>query len=72
MTLSGANQRIDIVFGTPIGPGETFDIHIPIRYLSDSGFVLTQTATIPEPASVVIWSLLGGLAVAVGWWRRRR
>jgi len=27
---------------------------------------------IPEPATLIIWSLLGGLGVGLGWWRRRR
>ena len=26
----------------------------------------------PEPASVIVWSLLAALGIAVGWWRRRR
>ena len=27
---------------------------------------------IPEPSPLIIWSLLGALGIAVGWWRRRR
>lgn len=27
---------------------------------------------IPEPASLIVWSLLGALGITVGWWRRRR
>jgi len=27
---------------------------------------------IPEPSTVVIWSVLGAVAVGFGWWRRRR
>jgi len=27
---------------------------------------------IPEPSTLIIWSLLGTLAITVGWWRRRR
>ena len=30
-----------------------------------------QGDIIPEPVSVVIWSLLGVVGLAVGWWRRR-
>lgn len=26
----------------------------------------------PEPGALVIWSLLGGLAIGLGWWRKRR
>ena len=34
--------------------------------------VKISTAQIPEPSTLIIWSLLGGLAIAVGWWRRRK
>jgi hypothetical protein len=27
---------------------------------------------VPEPSTIIIWSLLGGLAITVGWWRRRK
>jgi hypothetical protein len=37
-------------------------------YLDD----VSVEATIPEPATLIIWSLLGGLAVSIGWWRRRK
>jgi len=30
------------------------------------------TATVPEPTTIIIWSLPGGLAIGLGWWRRRR
>jgi hypothetical protein len=30
------------------------------------------TGVIPEPASLVVWSLLGALGIGVAWWRRRR
>ena len=30
------------------------------------------TAPVPEPTTLIIWSLLGGLGVAVGWYRRRK
>jgi len=28
--------------------------------------------SIPEPSTVIIWSLLGALGSGVGWWRKRR
>ena len=31
---------------------------------------LTLSASVPEPATV--WLLLGGLAVSIGWWHRRK
>jgi hypothetical protein len=34
--------------------------------------ILAETATVtPEPSTLIIWSLLGGLGITVGWWRRR-
>lgn len=30
------------------------------------------TGIVPEPSTLIIWSLLGGLGIAVGWWRRRK
>lgn len=32
----------------------------------------TSTTTIPEPTTLIIWSLLGTLTITVGWWRRRK
>jgi hypothetical protein len=29
-------------------------------------------ATVPEPTTLAIWSLLGGHGLTIGWWRRRR
>jgi hypothetical protein len=29
-------------------------------------------ATVPEPATFIIWSILGGLGLTVGWWRKRK
>ncbi|MGA2060499.1 MAG: carbohydrate binding domain-containing protein [Thermoguttaceae bacterium] len=29
-------------------------------------------AAIPEPTTLIIWSLLGTLAITIGWWRRKR
>jgi hypothetical protein len=35
--------------------------------------VLTSTSTsVPEPTTLIIWSLLGALAITVGRWRQRR
>lgn len=33
---------------------------------------VSEPATIPEPSTFIIWSLLGTLAIGVGWWRRRK
>ena len=34
--------------------------------------VFGATASIPEPSTLIIWSLLGGLGIAFGYWRRRK
>lgn len=31
-----------------------------------------DVSPIPEPSTLIIWSLLGTLGIAVGWWRRRK
>jgi len=31
-----------------------------------------QESVIPEPSTLLIWSLLAGLGIGVGWWRRKR
>jgi hypothetical protein len=30
------------------------------------------TATVPEPSTLVIWSVLGGIGLAVNRWRKRK
>jgi hypothetical protein len=36
------------------------------------GTVADYNATIPEPSTLIIWSLLGSLAIGLGWWRQRK
>jgi hypothetical protein len=31
-----------------------------------------ETEQVPEPSTFIVWSLLGGLGMTFGWWRRRR
>ena len=38
---------------------------------SDLGFRVARVPAIPEPSTLVIWSLLGTLGVTMGWCRRR-
>jgi len=45
------------------GPGSTLSFALP----DDS-----SVDPVPEPATLIIWSLLGGLAVTIGWRCRRR
>jgi len=75
MTLSADQREMTIVFGTALAPGESFGVHIPIENLGDGpgAFSLSQNPTvIPEPASLIAWSVLGLIAYACAFWRRRR
>jgi hypothetical protein len=58
----------DIV-SVQIGPsqayGDAFAID-DVRFESGDGGV------VPEPSTLLIWSLLGCLGITVGWWRRRK
>jgi hypothetical protein len=40
-------------------------------WISSTGFY-ADAMNVPEPAAIVIWSILGGLAVGIGWRRRAR
>ncbi|MBN1589628.1 MAG: choice-of-anchor L domain-containing protein [Pirellulales bacterium] len=62
-----------------IGAG-THHIKIAIADVGDSAldsavFIEANTFSdqpVPEPASLIVWSLLGVLGMAAGWWRARR
>ncbi|MCC6126689.1 MAG: hypothetical protein IT426_17140 [Pirellulales bacterium] len=47
-------------FGGPSG----VDLYLP------SGVTYAE-CPVPEPATIVVWSLLGAIGLAYGWWRRR-
>jgi len=34
--------------------------------------VQVSECVVPEPSTVIVWSLLGGIGLTVGWWRRRK
>jgi hypothetical protein len=38
----------------------------------DTGTLNGGIGSVPEPATIVVWSLLGTVAMAVGWWRRAK
>ena len=60
------SYNFDII--TPIGgdAGASAVGNLEVILAAGSGGV------IPEPTSLIVWSLLGALALTVGWWRRRR
>jgi hypothetical protein len=35
-------------------------------------YTVTEPSSVPEPSTLIIWSLLGGLGISMGWWRRKR
>jgi hypothetical protein len=42
---------------------------------SEDGIFVTAERVndlVPEPSTLIIWSLLGGLGIGVGWWRKRK
>ena len=42
-----------------------------LKTYSDLGFPVARVPAIPEPSTFIIWSLLGGLGITIGSWRRR-
>ena len=49
--------------------GAGTDLLATVDYNLDN-VVLSQA--VPEPTTLIIWSLLGGLGISIGWWRRKR
>jgi hypothetical protein len=33
---------------------------------------INEQNNIPEPSTVIIWSLLGGMGIGIGWWRKKK
>ncbi len=67
--------------GTGYSPNDFLSISAPgIAYATfhDGGNTFTidnfefGTSTVPEPTTLVVWSLLGSLALGLGWWRQRK
>jgi hypothetical protein len=69
MNLSADLRTITMDFPTPVLPGQSVQVHIPIVNLGDGRgtFVLSQqAAAVPEPTTVIVWSLLLTTAGALG------
>jgi hypothetical protein len=49
--------------------GEIAGFYVDAATGSQRGFIATP---VPEPAAFVIASMLGGLTLAFGWWRKSR
>jgi hypothetical protein len=67
-SFSGVNDFPDLYVGITYGnPGNNTPQTSQIDW-----FAVDYTGTVPEPTTIIIWSLLGALAVTLGWWRRRK
>lgn len=45
---------------------------ISSQYTSYAPVPVEAGAAVPEPTTIIVWSLLGSLAIGLGWWRKRR
>jgi len=57
--------------GSPGSPGE-----METDYFTDGSWISVvvseSPSRIPEPCSLIVWSLLAVLGIALGWWRKRK
>jgi len=56
-------------------PGKVYDVSMYLaKEWRDYGYtaVFQSDFAVPEPCSLIVWSLLGTVAIGVGWWRRRK
>jgi hypothetical protein len=71
---------IETISGTGVLPVGTYTVILADQFAGGTGPVAASgTATltveasaVPEPATITMWSLLGGLGISLGWWRRRK
>ncbi len=40
--------------------------------LSSTTLTMQTSSIVPEPSTLIVWSLLGTLAIGLGWWRKRK
>ncbi len=55
-------------------PGSAFDVleQYPTAFaFDDTVLTIYSDTTVPEPSTLIIWSLLGALAITAGWRRRK-
>jgi len=65
VTISGAQGELWLGFNDDFTTNDIEDN-------SGSVTVNVDVSAIPEPSALIVWSLLGTLAVGLGWWRRRK
>ncbi len=42
------------------------------NWTAATGPLEVSGSSVPEPTALIVWSLLGSLGIALGWWRRRK
>ena len=75
IVLSADQSSLWLFFADVLQPGESFDVWIPLSVsnATEGTFTLTQHASfVPEPTTLVIWSLLGTVGVAYSSRRRNQ
>ena len=65
-TLNGQNYQFTDGGALNGGPS-TSNESIPWT----QGIVISDTTTVPEPATIIVWSLLGALGIGMAFWRKR-
>ena len=65
--VAGINVLDFLVFNGDSSPNPT-GLRVEMTGTADA----VDAAAVPEPISLVVWSLLGSLAVGLGWYRRRK
>jgi hypothetical protein len=58
-TLSTASDYDNHTFAVTPAQGRPVELNLAVD-------------AVPEPSTLLIWSLLGALGIAIGWWRRRK
>ena len=79
-TVSSYGQVVPFGNTLDLQPGDTIDFIVALPASGDYTFLGTGLAAnislvqgdIPEPSALLIWSLLGGVGIALGCWRRKR
>ena len=70
VTLTADASNDVLTFLAWANDGSTVNVP-PIAFL-DIGANGNAVPAVPEPLSIVMWSLLGGFGLGITWWRRRK
>jgi hypothetical protein len=61
-----------VIHNNNVFSGFESDNHSIVEGLLSTPYPGQEVSSIPEPTTIIIWSLLGGLAITVSWWRQKR